>query len=155
MKKNKIMIAAALGAMTLGAHAQTQADSTKTQELRARGFGVQNASKPAQAGKTTNSQAQGNTDPTFPGGDLFLDAYIKKQRLLHKEARGNGDVTVSFRVDAKGSIHNAQITQSADSILDATAFKIVTGMPRWTPGLTNGQPADKPAKVTVHFADDK
>ncbi|MBQ6749409.1 MAG: hypothetical protein IJR02_01410 [Bacteroidaceae bacterium] len=42
-------------------------------------------------------------------------------------------------------------TKSAGGTLDTQAFDIVTGMPRWKPGTTNGEPVDKPASVTVHF----
>ena len=100
--------------------------------------------------KAQVAKVEKDTDPEFPGGQVFLDAYLKK-KLLHSGVNGKGDVVVSFKVDKKGNIYGAEVTKSAGSTLDTAAFNIVTGMPRWRPGLTNGVPADKPASVTVSF----
>ena len=75
----------------------------------------------------------------------------KKGWLRYAKMNRKGDVVISFKVDKKGNIYGAEVTKSAGSTLDTAAFNIVTGMPRWRPGLTNGQPADKPASVTVSF----
>lgn len=139
--------------VTLAANAQV---NEKMEELRSRGFGARNTAVAQvsvvadSVAKTEPSNVQGDTDPSFPGGEVFLQAYLKK-KLLHSGVSGKGDVVVSFMVDKKGNIYNAEVTQSAGSTLDTAAFNIVTGMPRWRPGYTNGQPADKPAKVTVSF----
>ena len=104
----------------------------------------------AESDKGVEFKVEGDTDPEFPGGEVFLQAYLKK-KLLHSDVSGKGDVVISFKVDKKGNIYGAEVTKSAGSTLDTAAFNIVTGMPRWRPGLTNGQPADKPASVTVSF----
>lgn len=144
---NKILVILALFITATNVSAQDQL-ADKMNALRSKGFGARNA-----ATKTTESdslQVQGDTDPSFPGGDIFLEAYLKK-KLMHTDVSGAGDVVISFMVDKKGNIYNAEVTQSAGSNLDTAAFNIVTGMPRWKPGYTNGEPADKPAKVTVSF----
>ena len=142
-----------MGIVTLAANAQV---NEKMEELRSRGFGARNKAAAQvsavadSVAKTERANVQGDADPSFPGGEVFLQAYLKK-KLLHSGVSGKGDVVISFMVDKKGNIYNAEVTQSAGSTLDTAAFNIVTGMPRWRPGLTNGQPADKPAKVTVSF----
>ena len=153
MKQGKMWLVLLMSVVTLAVNAQV---SDKMEELRSRGFGARNtASAQADAvadsvSKAGQSDVQSDADPSFPGGEVFLQAYLKK-KLLHSGVSGKGDVVVSFMVDKKGNIYNAEVTQSAGSTLDTAAFNIVTGMPRWRPGLTNGQPADKPAKVTVNF----
>lgn len=128
-------------------------------DLQSRGFGARNtaaaqvsavADSVAKVEQEKEQKAQGESEPSFPGGEMFLQAYLKK-KLLHSGVNGKGDVVISFRVDAKGNIYGAEVTQSAGSTLDTAAFNIVTGMPRWHPGLTNGEPTDKPASVTVRF----
>lgn len=153
MTKGKMWLVLLLSIVTLAAHAQV---SDKMEELRSRGFGARNTAAAQvtavadSVAKAEQSKVQGDADPSFPGGEVFLQAYLKK-KLLHSGVSGKGTVVISFMVDKKGNIYNAEVTQSAGSTLDTAAFNIVTGMPRWRPGLTNGQPADKPAQVTVSF----
>ena len=153
MKHGRMWLVLLMSIVTLAANAQV---NEKMEELRSRGFGARNTAVAQvsavadSVAKTEQSNVQGDTDPSFPGGEVFLQAYLKK-KLLHSGVSGKGDVVVSFMVDKKGNIYNAEVTQSAGSTLDTAAFNIVTGMPRWRPGYTNGQPADKPAKVTVSF----
>ena len=153
MTKGKMWLVLLLSIVTLAANAQV---ADKMEELRSRGFGARNTAAAQvtavadSVAKAEQSKVQGDADPSFPGGEVFLQAYLKK-KLLHSGVSGKGTVVISFMVDKKGNIYNAEVTQSAGSTLDTAAFNIVTGMPRWRPGLTNGQPADKPAQVTVSF----
>ncbi|MBR1521278.1 MAG: TonB family protein [Bacteroidaceae bacterium] len=148
MKMSRIMAVLMLSAVAVGANAQAEA---KMKELQAQGFGARNTAAQAAANNEAVAEvAEGDTDPSFPGGEMFLQAYLKK-KLMHSGVSGKGDVVISFKVDKKGNIYGAEVTQSAGSTLDTAAFNIVTGMPRWKPGLTNGEPADKPAQVTVSF----
>lgn len=127
--------------------AQMSAFGSKNKEAQQQSAQVDSVAK-AQAAQA--AKVEKDTDPEFPGGQVFLDAYLKK-KLLHSGVSGKGEVVVSFKVDKKGNIYGAEVTKSAGSTLDTAAFNIVTGMPRWRPGLTNGVPADKPASVTVSF----
>lgn len=157
MKTMKVLWATLFALTTLSAQAQVE---EKMKAAQMRGFGARNTHA-AQVGavadsvaKATEKEAQGDTDPSFPGGEVFLKAYLKK-KLLHSGVSGKGDVVVSFHVDKNGNIYGAEVTKSAGSTLDTAAFNIVTGMPRWRPGLTKGEPADKPASVTVSFGQDE
>jgi TonB family protein len=153
MKQNRLFLMLALGIVALTANAQNVSEKLKAAQMS--GFGSQNREAILQSARAdsitkTDAKVEGDTDPEFPGGDIFLQAYLKK-KLLHSDVSGKGDVVISFKVDKKGNIYGAEVTKSAGSTLDTAAFNIVTGMPRWRPGLTNGQPADKPASVTISF----
>lgn len=153
MKLNQLLMMLTLSIVALTANAQDVSEKLKAAQMS--GFGSKNKEAILQGAKADSiaqaeTKVEGDTDPEFPGGDLFLQAYLKK-KLLHSGVAGKGDVVISFKVDKKGNIYGAEVTQSAGSTLDTAAFNIVTGMPRWRPGLTNGQPADKPASVTVSF----
>ena len=160
MKLNKLYLMLALGIVALTANAQEGIDvPARLKEAQMSGFGSKNKESILQGAKADSiakveadqaAKVAGDTDPEFPGGEVFLQAYLKK-KLLHSDVSGKGDVVISFKVDKKGNIYGAEVTKSAGNTLDTAAFNIVTGMPRWRPGLTNGQPADKPASVTVSF----
>lgn len=153
MKLNQLLMMLTLSIVALTANAQDVSEKLKAAQMS--GFGSKNKEAILQGAKADSiaqaeTKVEGDTDPEFPGGDLFLQAYLKK-KLLHSGVTGKGDVVISFKVDKKGNIYGAEVTKSAGSTLDTAAFNIVTGMPRWRPGLTNGQPADKPASVTISF----
>ena len=153
MKLNKFFLMLTLGIVAITANAQEVSEKLKAAQMA--GFGSKNKEAILQGAKADSiakagTKVEGDTDPEFPGGEVFLQAYLKK-KLLHSDVSGKGDVVISFKVDKKGNIYGAEVTKSAGSTLDTAAFNIVTGMPRWRPGLTNGQPADKPASVTVSF----
>lgn len=140
--------------------AQGQAND-RMREVQQRSFGARNtavaqvdavADSVAKAEELKAQKAQGEAEPSFPGGEIFLKAYLKK-KLLHSGVGGKGTVEVSFRVDTKGNIYGAEVTKSGGATLDTAAFNIVTGMPRWRPGLRNGSPADLPTSVTVTFGE--
>ena len=160
MKLNKLYLMLALGIVALTANAQEGTDvPARLKEAQMSGLGSKNKESILQGAKADSiakveadqaAKVAGDTDPEFPGGEVFLQAYLKK-KLLHSDVSGKGDVVISFKVDKKGNIYGAEVTKSAGNTLDTAAFNIVTGMPRWRPGLTNGQPADKPASVTVSF----
>jgi len=150
MKLNRLLMMLAMSILTLSVSAQGVSDKMK--EAQMRGFGAQNTQANTKSDSTakTEGQAKTDTDPEFPGGEVFLQAYLKK-KLTHAGVSGKGEVVVSFKVDKKGNIYGAEVTKSAGNALDTAAFNIVTGMPRWRPGLTKGEPADKPASVTINF----
>lgn len=157
MKLNNLLLMLTLGIVALTANAQDVSEKLKAAQMS--GFGSKNKESVLQGAKADSvarveaakaAKVEGDTDPEFPGGDIFLQAYLKK-KLLHSDVSGKGDVVISFKVDKKGNIYGAEVTKSAGNTLDTAAFNIITGMPRWRPGLTNGEPADKPASVTISF----
>jgi protein TonB len=52
-----------------------------------------------------------------------------------------GRVIVQFVVEKDGSVSNVQVVRSVDPALDREAVRVVKSMPRWNPGMNNGQPA--------------
>lgn len=180
MKTKKILGAIAFALFALGAQAQVNNKQTekvqnspaqveqaqesavdRMKEAQMRSFGARNtaaaqvsavADSVAKAEEVKTQKAQGEAEPSFPGGEIFMKAYLKK-KLLHSGVTGKGSVEVSFRVDTKGNIYGAEVTKSGGATLDTAAFNIVTGMPRWRPGLRKGVPADLPTSVTVTFGE--
>ena len=81
-------------------------------------------------------------EPTYPGGDDAMEAYIKENVKYPEEAIKNkeqGKVYVRFVVEKDGSFSNVRIARGVSPSLDAEALRIVTAMPKWNPGLQRGR----------------
>ncbi len=50
-----------------------------------------------------------------------------------------GRVIVSFVVERDGSISNVKVIKHVDPSLDREAVRVVSTMPKWTPGTQNGE----------------
>jgi len=86
--------------------------------------------------------------PSFPGGSMKLNDYIRNSIRYPKIAREKGvqgRVIVSFVVEKDGSISQIEVKKSVDPALDREAVRVVSTMPRWIPGKQNGQ------CVPVHY----
>ena len=62
-----------------------------------------------------------------------------------------GRVIVQFVVEKDGSVSNVQVVRSVDPALDREAVRVVKGMPKWNPGMNNGQPARVKYTLPVTF----
>ena len=79
--------------------------------------------------------------PTFPGGVTELMNYLSKNTRYPAATKRDGiqgRVIVSFIVEPDGSISNAKLVRSVDPNLDQEALRVVTEMPKWTPGKQDG-----------------
>lgn len=62
-----------------------------------------------------------------------------------------GRVIVQFVVEKDGSVSNVQVVRSVDPALDREAVNVVKRMPKWNPGMNNGQPARVKYTLPVTF----
>lgn len=80
--------------------------------------------------------------PCFPGGDELLMPFINSHREYPKEAYAKGiqgRVTCSFVVNADGSIGHISVLRGVEPSLNQEAIRVLSEMPRWTPGKLNGK----------------
>lgn len=56
-----------------------------------------------------------------------------------KQNNEHGRVIVSFYVDKDGTVTNPRIMRGCTPSLDAEALRIVSIMPKWTPGAMKGE----------------
>lgn len=92
--------------------------------------------------------------PSFPGGDAALLAYFTKNIHYPSQAADNniqGTVLVGFTVNRDGSVVDVRIEKSVDSSLDKEAVRVVSAMPKWTPGKQHGKPVRCKFRVPVRF----
>ena len=92
--------------------------------------------------------------PEYPGGVGELMKFIQRNIRYPKEAQEQGKqgrVVVQFVVEKDGSITDAKVARSADPQLDAEALRIVSEMPKWTPGKQRGKEVRTRFTVPVTF----
>ena len=80
--------------------------------------------------------------PQFPGGMAGMMQYLSQNIRYPQDAReagAQGRVIVSFVVEKDGSISNAKVAKPTYSSLDDEALRVISGMPKWTPGKQNGE----------------
>jgi periplasmic protein TonB len=81
--------------------------------------------------------------PAFPGGRAALEDYINNHIEYQQPAIDNnteGTVDVQFVVDENGNVSNAKVIgKELGSGLDEEAVRVVSGMPKWTPGKVKGK----------------
>lgn len=92
---------------------------------------------------------------SFKGGQAELANYLKKNLeypILARENALEGDVTISFFIQADGSIHGAQIVDGFNSLCDAAALDVIKNMPKWAPATRNGRAVPSKYKLTVNYS---
>ena len=80
--------------------------------------------------------------PEYPGGPNEMMRYIQENIKYPQSAKDNkieGRVFVSFVVEKDGSITNAAVIRGIDKECDAEALRVVSSMPKWTPGQHKGE----------------
>lgn len=92
--------------------------------------------------------------PQFPGGTpLFIKWLTKNLKYPESAKRQNiqGRVMVSFVVNADGTTTDEKIITSVDPMLDRETLRVIRMMPRWEPGIYNGQPCRTLVYLPVVF----
>ena len=92
--------------------------------------------------------------PEFPGGSAELLKYLSthiKYPTMSQEMGSQGRVIVQFVVDKDGSITNPTVVRGVDAYLDKEAIRVISGMPKWKPGVQNGKKVRVKYTVPVVF----
>ena len=93
--------------------------------------------------------------PQFPGGMPALMKWLQDNMKYPKEAQDakqQGRVIVSFVVEKDGSITNVRVVKSVTPALDEEAIRVVKAMPKWNPGMQNGEPVRVNYTVPILFS---
>jgi len=92
--------------------------------------------------------------PSFPGGMGALMQYLKGNVDYPTEALKEnigGRVVVAFIIEKDGSLSDVRIAKSVHPLLDAEAIRVVSSMPKWNPGLENGNPVRVKYTIPITF----
>ena len=92
--------------------------------------------------------------PEFPGGFAEMMKYLANNIKYPSEAHKNGTqgrVTVQAIIDTEGRVTNTRVIKGADPYLDAEAIRVVSSMPKWSPGMQDGKPVNVKFTIPVMF----
>ncbi len=92
--------------------------------------------------------------PSFPGGQGALMSWLSeniKYPVIAAENGVQGRVIVQFVVSKTGSISDVKVVRGVDPSLDREAVRVVSAMPKWTPGRQNGTTVNVRYTLPVTF----
>ncbi|MFD2246711.1 energy transducer TonB [Pontibacter ruber] len=88
--------------------------------------------------------------PEFPGGESimlrWLAMNIKYPKAVRK-AEAQGLVVISFVVSKDGNVEDAEVIKGFHPDAEAEGLRVVNKMPKWKPGLQEGEPV--PVRYTL------
>jgi len=92
--------------------------------------------------------------PQFPGGIKAFYQYLGENIKYPKEAQKNKifeRVFLSFIVEKNGELSNIKLIRGVSSDIDAEAIRVVSGSPKWSPGIQFGVPVRVKYNINVNF----
>ena len=83
--------------------------------------------------------------PEFPGGQEAMEKYINDnvrfwEVIKEWQCDVSGKIFVGFIVEPDGSITNVKVLRGIEKHCDEEAMRVVKSMPKWKPGMLNGEP---------------
>ncbi|MDR1591415.1 MAG: TonB family protein [Prevotellaceae bacterium] len=80
--------------------------------------------------------------PAFPGGEAEMYAYLRKNLIypvMAQEAGIQGRVTVQFVITPEGDVSKVEVIGPLHPSCDREAIRLISSMPKWTPGRQQGR----------------
>ena len=93
--------------------------------------------------------------PEYPGGPSALIEYLSQNVKYPEDAKQQkieGRVLATFVVETDGSISNVEVVKPAFPSLDAEAVRLLSAMPKWTPGMQSGKVVRVKFTVPINFS---
>lgn len=92
--------------------------------------------------------------PEYPGGIQALFEYLSQNVKYPSDAENQkveGRVIATFIVETDGTINNVEVVKPVFPSLDAEAIRVLSGMPKWTPGKQSGKEVRVKYTVPINF----
>jgi protein TonB len=92
--------------------------------------------------------------PQFPGGETELLRFLSssiRYPVIAQENGIQGRVTCAFVVNRDGSIVDAEVLRGVDPSLDKEALRVISTMPKWSPGKQRGKAVRVKYTVPITF----
>jgi periplasmic protein TonB len=97
--------------------------------------------------------------PSYPGGQDAMIKYLVENIKYPEEARKNGvmgTVFITFIVETDGSVTHVKVLRGIGSGCDEEGVRVVSAMPKWSPGKQKGVPVRCQFTLPIKFSlDDK
>ncbi len=94
------------------------------------------------------------TQPEFPGGEEEMMKFIRDNVEYPEEAiekNEQGRIYVQFVVEMDGELTDIKVVRGASPLLDKEAVRVISRMPKWTPGTLNGKKVRVRYTVPINF----
>ncbi len=78
----------------------------------------------------------------FPGGMDYLGEWLNQNLVYPEDAEKagiQGRVIIKFIIEANGTVTHPEIVRGLSLEVDKEAIRLVSSMPKWTPGKVNGK----------------
>ena len=95
-----------------------------------------------------------DVQPQFRGGTKALMKYLSRTIKYPKaaiRAGAQGRVILQFIINEDGTVSGTKVVRSVHPALDAEAVRVVSSMPRWTPGKIGGKAVRVKYTIPVKF----
>ncbi len=95
-----------------------------------------------------------DSQPEFPNGNDGLVKYLSENIKYPKKALKNGitgKVFVQFVIDKTGKVTNVVAVRGVEKSLDKEAVRVIKSMPKWKPGMKDGQPVKVKYTIPINF----
>ncbi|MGL4632053.1 MAG: TonB family protein, partial [Leadbetterella sp.] len=95
-----------------------------------------------------------DVSPSFPGGMKALMRYLGEEiRYPERASKVDiaGKVFVRFVVEKDGSIADLKVLRGIGFGCDEEALRVLSGMPKWTPGSVKGNPVRSYFNIPISF----
>jgi len=92
--------------------------------------------------------------PEFPGGEEKLIEFVSKNVEYPQEAKEEGvqgRVFVGFVVEKDGSVGDVKLLRGIGHGCDEEAVRVVKMLPKWKPGMHNGEFVRVAYQIPIHF----
>jgi protein TonB len=92
--------------------------------------------------------------PSFPGGETELLRFLSnsiRYPVIAQENGIQGRVICAFVVNRDGSIVDAEVLRGVDPSLDKEALRVISTMPKWSPGKQRGKAVRVKYTVPITF----
>lgn len=92
--------------------------------------------------------------PEFPGGTSGMMKWLGDNIKYPAEAAKQGiegRVIVQFVVGSDGTVGNVKLMRPVNPLLDQEALRVISAMPKWTPGKHDGKPVAVKYTIPVTF----
>ncbi len=91
------------------------------------------------------------TQPKFPGDiNKYLSDSIRYPDEA-KDANKQGTVYLQFVVEKDGSVSTVKVLRGVCPSLDNESIRVISAMPRWTPGMQDGHKVRVLFCVPIHY----
>jgi TonB family protein len=105
-------------------------------------------------GKIDGAYSKVDVMPEFPGTDTALLNFIARNTKYPEEAKLNGiqgKVITRFMVKEDGRVANVSILKSDNSLFNEESIRVVSSLPKFSPGLLNGEAVPVWFMIPIQF----